>query len=230
MADGADLTTVLRSLCAVSTAANDAAMGSALTLVEDMRVVATTCDDPLVLSAEHLQHRVGEGPTMMAVRDGLAVVSTALVADRAWPRLAVRMRRMQLGSVMAVPLTASGRIFGALSTYAYDFGAFDPADLDSFRQLATSVSALARSAQTLAANERQIAQLTEALRARPIIDQAIGIMRARSGRTESEALQRLRRISNEEHVKVVDLAERLVSEAVQRANALRRNVGNGDTS
>jgi GAF domain-containing protein len=227
MADGADLTTVLGSLCSAATAANGAAIGTALTLVDGVRVLTTASDEPLVLSAEQLQHRVGEGPTMLAIRDGLAVVSTALAAERAWPRFAVRMRRMQLGSVMVVPLTGRGHVFGALTTYANDLAAFDPADLDGFRQLATSVAALARSAQTLAESQRRIAQLTEALSARPIIDQAIGIMRARSGRTEDEALQRLRRLSNEQHVKVVDLADRLVSEAVQRANAMRRNVANG---
>ena len=56
---------------------------------------------------------------------------------------------------------------------------------------------------------------------RAVIDQAIGIIRARSGVDASEAFDRLARMSQKENVKLSLLAERLVEEAVRRARARR---------
>ena len=55
-----------------------------------------------------------------------------------------------------------------------------------------------------------------------MIDQAIGIVRSRSGGTEQEAFERLSRISQTEHIKLAEVAERLVEEAVRRARARQR--------
>jgi AmiR/NasT family two-component response regulator len=61
--------------------------------------------------------------------------------------------------------------------------------------------------------------LQGALGTRAVIDQAIGIIRSRSGVGEQEAFDRLVRMSQAENVKLHVLAERLVDEAVRRAKA-----------
>ena len=60
---------------------------------------------------------------------------------------------------------------------------------------------------------------------RTVIDQAIGIMRSRSGGSAEEAFERLTHISQAENVKLRVVAERLVAEAVNRARARRRVPG-----
>ena len=52
-----------------------------------------------------------------------------------------------------------------------------------------------------------------------MIDQAIGIIRSRSGDSAEEAFDRLVRMSQAENVKLRVVAERLVEEAVRRARA-----------
>jgi AmiR/NasT family two-component response regulator len=66
------------------------------------------------------------------------------------------------------------------------------------------------------------AQLQKALLTRPVIDQAIGLIRGRSGRTAEEAFTQLRTISQAEHRKLAEVAQHIVDEAVRRARA-RRN-------
>jgi AmiR/NasT family two-component response regulator len=66
------------------------------------------------------------------------------------------------------------------------------------------------------------AQLQKALSTRPVIDQAIGLIRGRSGRTAEEAFTQLREISQAEHRKLAEVAQHIVDEAVSRARA-RRN-------
>ncbi len=74
-------------------------------------------------------------------------------------------------------------------------------------------------AQLLANTQQRSTELQKALRSRAVIDQAIGIIRSRSGGTAQEAFERLTRISQSEHVKLAAVAENLVDEAVRRARA-----------
>jgi AmiR/NasT family two-component response regulator len=55
-----------------------------------------------------------------------------------------------------------------------------------------------------------------------VIDQAIGLIRGRSGRSAEEAFTQLRAISQAEHRKLAEVAQHIVDEAVRRARA-RRN-------
>ena len=59
--------------------------------------------------------------------------------------------------------------------------------------------------------------MQRALSSRAVIDQAIGIIRSRSGGTADEAFDRLSRLSQADNVKLNVVAERLVEEAVRRA-------------
>jgi AmiR/NasT family two-component response regulator len=52
-----------------------------------------------------------------------------------------------------------------------------------------------------------------------VIDQAIGLIRGRTGATAEEAFARLRGISQSEHTKLVEVAQRVVDDAVRRARA-----------
>ena len=60
-------------------------------------------------------------------------------------------------------------------------------------------------------------RLQRALSSRAVIDQAIGIIRSRSGATAEEAFDRLAKLSQADNLKLNVVAERLVDEAVRRA-------------
>jgi AmiR/NasT family two-component response regulator len=61
--------------------------------------------------------------------------------------------------------------------------------------------------------------LQAALSTRPVIDQAVGLLRGRSGGSTEEAFATLRAISQREHTKLAEVAQRIVDEAVRRARA-----------
>jgi AmiR/NasT family two-component response regulator len=77
-------------------------------------------------------------------------------------------------------------------------------------------------AQLLANAQDRTLRLQRALDSRSVIDQAIGIIRSRSGGTAAEAFERLAHISQSENIKLHAVAEGLVEEAVRRARARRR--------
>lgn len=62
-------------------------------------------------------------------------------------------------------------------------------------------------------------RLQAALAARPVIDEAIGVIRSRTGLTSGQARERLQAMSQHEHTKMVDVARQLIDEAARRAHA-----------
>jgi AmiR/NasT family two-component response regulator len=78
-------------------------------------------------------------------------------------------------------------------------------------------------AQILAHAMTLTAQLQTALSTRPVIDQAIGLIRGRTGRSAEDAFTQLREISQTEHRKLAEVAQQLVDEAVRRARARSRH-------
>ena len=77
--------------------------------------------------------------------------------------------------------------------------------------------------QLLENAQERTKQLQGALSTRAVIDQAIGIIRARAGVGPEVAFDRLVRMSQAENVKLYVVAERLVEEAVRRAKARQRS-------
>ena len=54
---------------------------------------------------------------------------------------------------------------------------------------------------------------------RAVIDQALGVIMSRTGANPEEAFDRLRTMSQSQHVKVAEVSRVLVDEAVRRARA-----------
>ena len=108
---------------------------------------------------------------------------------------------------------------GAITVYSRDKDAFTDQATQLGEQFASPAAVAVHNAQVLAKAQELTRQLTTAMTTRPIIDQAIGLLRGRTGSTTEEAFARLRELSQAEHTKVVVVAQRLVDEGVRRARA-----------
>ena len=124
-------------------------------------------------------------------------------------------------SVLSLPLRTPAGVVGAMNVYAHAKDAFDARaeELGEVFAIPAAVSVL--NAQILAQSQRLATQLQAALSSRPVIDQAIGILRSRSGETAAEAFTRLRVLSQTEHRKLVEIAGAIVEEAAARARTRR---------
>ena len=163
--------------------------------------------------------KLGEGPCITCIQTGRPAVSGSLGSDRRWPRFGGSVARMGVHSVLALPLTVGDRVIGAINSYAHGRDAFTEHAVQLGSQFAGPAAVSVYNTQLLASTRLRTTQLQQALRSRAVIDQAIGIIRSRSGGTAQEAFDRLTRISQREHVKLADVAEQLVDEAVRRARA-----------
>jgi GAF domain-containing protein len=185
------------------------------------QVLALGASDPFVVGIEAIQYELlDEGPCITAVLDAVPVRSGSLSGDRRWPHFGPRVGRLGVHSVLSLPLLLpDGRTVGALNAYAHAKNAFDAEATRIGELFAAPASIAVHNAQVLAVAQQRATQLQEALGSRTIIDQAIGILRSRSGDTADEVFARLRAISQSENMKLALLAERIVEEAVRRARA-----------
>jgi len=158
-----------------------------------------------------------EGPGITCVETQRATVSGSLGSDRRWPHFGGRVARMGVHSAMSLPLSIGEEVIGAITLYAHSRDAFGDHAVQLGSQFARPAAVSVYNAQLLAGARDRTEQLQRALDNRATIDQAIGIIRCRSGVSAQAAFDRLVRMSQAENSKLPVVAERLVEMAVRRA-------------
>jgi GAF domain-containing protein len=190
--------------------------GAGLTLLERDRSDTIVKSAPFVAEVDDIQYGLGEGPCISAAATGEVMRSGSLGGDRRWPRFGPRVSRLGVHSVLSLPLLTPDGVSGAMNVYAHAKDAFDDR-AERLGQLFAAPAAIAvQNAQILAQTQRLAARLQAALVSRAVIDQAIGILMARSGITADEAFGRLRTLSQHEHTKLSVVATAIVNTAVRR--------------
>jgi len=216
-------------LAAVSTFAVRAipgADGAGVTLLQldqlENMVEALAASASFVAEIDEIQYvTLKEGPCITAALERRTVRSGSLGGEKMWPRFGPRVGRLGVHSALSLPLLLSDRVIGAINVYAHGKDVFDEHAAELGELFAKPAAVAVHNAQVLAHAMTLTAQLQKALSTRPVIDQAIGLIRGRSGRSAEEAFTQLRTISQTEHRKLAEVAQHIVDEAVRRARARR---------
>jgi GAF domain-containing protein len=197
--------------------------GVGLTVLEADRPNTMVASAPFVREVDAVQYGLGEGPCITAVAERRVVRSGSLGGATAWPRFGPRIGRLGVHSVLSLPLLLPDAVVGALNVYAHPKDAFDDRATELGQLFATPAATSVHNALVLERSRRLVGQLNDALTNRATIDQALGIVMSRTGVSTEEAFDRLRAISQTEHLKVAEVARRIVVEAVRRAQSRHRD-------
>ena len=165
---------------------------------------------------------LSEGPCITCMETRRPCISGSLGSDGRWPHFGGRVARMGVHSALSLPLMVGDEVIGAINTYAHSRDAFGEHAVQLGSQFAGPAAVSVYNAQLLAGAQERTKALQRALDSRAVIDQAIGIIRSRSGVSAEVAFDRLIRLSQAENVKLHLIAERMVDEAVRRAWARHR--------
>jgi GAF domain-containing protein len=157
-----------------------------------------------------------------------AVVSGSLGADERWPRFGARVARLGVASALSLPLLIDDQVVGSINCYAQDQDVFGEHAVRLGSAFARPAAASVYNTQLLVAAQERAEQLQRALVSRTVIDQAIGIVRGRTGGTAEDAFDRLKRISQAENTKLALVAERLVDETVRHAQERHSSPSGGE--
>src|SRR5271166_6098613 len=173
-----------------------------------------------LLQIDEIQYvTLKEGPCITAALERRTVRSGSLGGEKMWPRFGPRVGRLGVHSALSLPLLLSDHVIGAINVYAHGKDVFDEHAAELGEQFAKPAAVAVHNAQILAHALALTAQLQAALSTRPVIDQAIGLIRGRTGRSAEDAFTHLRAISQAEHRKLAEVARHIVDEAVGRARA-----------
>lgn len=185
-----------------------------------MGIAAWSVTAPFVRQIDIIQYEtLQEGPCITCMQERTVVISGSLGGDQRWPRFGGRVGRLGVASSLSLPLLIGDQVVGSINCYAYATDVFGEHAVRLGTLFAGPAAVSVYNAQVIAEARDTAAQLQRALVSRTVIDQAIGIIRARSGGTAEEAFDRLRQISQTENTKLHDVARRMVEEAVRRARA-----------
>jgi hypothetical protein len=189
--------------------------GAVVRLVND--IDRAGAGSPVARSADDLHDSLGEGPAVDALDTGQVACCGSLGNTERWKRFGPRAERLGLRSVLSLPLLVASAPVGVITAYAGAQNAFTEFDVGAAEYYARLAAVVIRNAWLIEQSRQRAEQLTEALRVRPPIDRAVGVIMSRTGKSPDEALDTLRRMSNRRHVKVSDVSCELVDEAVRRA-------------
>lgn len=193
--------------------------GAGVTMYEAGRRASVVSSEQFVREVDDIQYDLDEGPCVSAAAEGSTVVSGSLGGEARWPRFGPRAGRLGVHSTLSMPLVLADEVLGALNVYARAKDVFDVHAVRLAELFVAPAAVAVHNARVLAQAQTQAAHLQHALTSRATIDQAIGILRARSGASAAEAFATLREISQRENVKLNLVAQRTVDEAVRRARA-----------
>jgi GAF domain-containing protein len=160
--------------------------------------------DPIVEQVMRWQITMGEGPMSHALTSSVTVHVADPGTDTRWVLWSRFVAELPIGSALDVPLTTSRASVGVLSLYHDKPNSFDVDD-EAIAQI------LARHAAIAVSNARRELQLTQAMDARKLVGQAMGILMERHGLTGDQAFGVLRRYSQDTNTKLQAAAEAVVA-------------------
>ncbi|WP_329484837.1 GAF and ANTAR domain-containing protein [Kribbella sp. NBC_01510] len=162
--------------------------------------------DPVVADVYDLQLSSQTGPLVTALQEKTTVLIRDTTTDDRWPEWAAKVAALGVRSVLDVPLVTGGgahQTVGVLGLYSPAADAFD-ADDEAIAHI------LARHASVAVASARHEETMAQAVDARKLVGQAMGILMERFDVDGDRAFAILKRYSQDNNTKLRDVAQHLI--------------------
>lgn len=182
----------------------------------DERPTAVTHPDLAALVS--VQDLCGDGPIPAAEEGGDPVDASDLLNDRRWPDYRALALDSGVRSSVTIPFR-SGDLTVTLSLYSFRPGSLEAAPHGPIRALGDLAASCLVRDRSYQAALTEVDQLGSALRSRPVVDQACGIVMHVLGCAPDDAFTVLRRISQRTNRKLTDVASAVVE---RRGRGLER--------
>ncbi|MEV0090632.1 GAF and ANTAR domain-containing protein [Streptomyces sp. NPDC050738] len=180
-----------------------------VTMHRDGLLVTAAGSDAEALKLDRLQYEADAGPCVCSLREGREQYVRDMTAENRWSPYPEQAADFGIRSVLAAPLKVNSTTLGALNLYAHHPRAFEEHE-GSIGRLADQAAGAVAVAARIDEERIAIEDLRAAMLSRSVIDQAIGIVMARRGCPEEEALATLRKASQHRNIKLRDLCRELV--------------------
>jgi len=188
-----------------------------ITLLVEGKLKTSVFTHPEVREIDQAQYRTGEGPCVQAYHSGATFIIDSTREPGRWQEFRDSAARHGVLSTMSLPLITHGGPIGALNMYSESERAFSADDREVGELFTTQAAFLLANAQAYWDARTLSENLEQAMLSRASIEQAKGIIMNSVGCGPDEAIQILIRQSQDQNVKLRELAAELVRNADRRA-------------
>lgn len=188
----------------------DARLGStagvAVTMDLDGAPFTVGASTELARAVDELQYRIGVGPCLLALTEGVGLYVPDLGADDRWGEYGPQAARMGAASCVSVPVLLHGRPSAVLKVYHPEVDGISPEDRSTAAAAAPEIAGGLGLARLLTRQAQNLDDRTSAMDNRRVIDLALGVLMNQRGGGPDAAFTALRRMSQESNRKLRDVA------------------------
>lgn len=210
------LESTLQRVAALARATVDGCDSAGVTIRTNSKVSTAAATDDFTLKIDHDQYENREGPCLQALSTQEVVSVENIANDIRWPNFAKAAERDGLGAVLSLPLSARDQPIGALNLYSKKANSFGDNSRPLGELFARQASVAISNAHVYRSAVQLAEQLKDAIKTREVIGEAKGILMAQERVTEDEAFEMLKRVSQNKNVKLREIAQKIVDEAVKK--------------
>ena len=193
--------------------------GAGLTLIEDERADTIVATADFVTQVDAIQYGLGDGPCIMAAREGRTVISRSLRDEERWGTFGAQVADLGVHSVVSLPLQlGGGDVVGAMNVYAHAYDAFDERSAALGEAFAVPAAIAVQHAHVLEQTRRLAERLQASLNTQMVVEQAVGVLIGRENVDADEARQRLDDLSEQRGERLGVVARDLVDDAVRASS------------
>jgi GAF domain-containing protein len=211
---GRDPADVLSDITCVAKRAVPGAEAASITLIRGDNAFTAAYDGQMAMDADELQYKGGYGPCVDAGLAGQELVIEDMTTDQRWPKYSRTAAAHGIGSSLSVPLPFQSTSIGALNIYASTPHAYGEDDCAVAQRVASWIALAISNANAAAQTMEEVEHLQTAMKSRRVIEQAKGILMERYRVTEDQAFTLLTHASQNNNVKLRDIADELVTTGV----------------
>lgn len=196
----------LERTCQLAAAVVDGCQHAGVWLVyRDRGIDTAAASNSLLHAIAAAENDTGEGPCREALWHESTVHVEDTGADERWPRFAARLAEHGVASMLCFQLFVRDEMLGVLVLVSDRPRVFDATTREMGLMFASHAAIALAGAQSQS-------NLSQAVRSRQLIGEAVGLLADRYGMTTDAAFGLLARVSQECNTKVRELAARLVSD------------------
>lgn len=184
--------------------------GASVTAVAEGRSEVVAAADEWSKGLDELQYEEREGPCLDAARTGNVFRVRDLAEDSRWPFYSPRAVAAGARSMVSMPMSAEGRIVGALNVYSRAPDAFTAEEVSLGELMAAQAGVAMQVAASFFRHRDLAQQMQSALASRARIEQAKGVLMGARGCTEDEAFALLVELSQTSNRKLREVAASVV--------------------
>jgi GAF domain-containing protein len=187
-----------------------------LTMIAEGRKRTAVFTDELSPEIDRSQYESGEGPCIEAFETGKVQTIESTLDDGPWPEFRRTAASFGIRSTLSLPMTVDRKTVGAMNLYSRRERSFSEHDHEFGLLFASQAAIVLANTQAYWDAHHLSLRLSEAMSSRSVIEQAKGMLMAAQGCDEDAAFELLVQASQRENVRLRDVAQRIVDEAVAR--------------